>query len=138
MDTDQLSKFTINEETKKLMRRNVVLVSIILAFSIIYFIIDWLYWYNALSLPINKVAIKEHYFFYHRLVPVFAIFKMSASILYCIIEYKAYKFQLIGIDKHDEEYFKKGVGYFNITLAISILFFLLSFFEIAYRDLYMN
>jgi hypothetical protein len=132
MEDNIISDFSINEELKKIMRGNLRMMQVLLAFSILYFFVQLFYWIPFFNKSIGSIIIKKNFFYYYRYLPSDAIIKMLVGVGTYIIGYRGFKLQLMAIENKDMLLFKNGTRLFKINLIIAIISFSVSLLQACY------
>src|SRR5690242_13388884 len=130
---DIITGFSADEELKKLVHKKKLLMEILLAFSVIYFVIDLFYWIPTLDTYNTGAYVRKNFFYNHRFLPIESLIRLSVIIICDIIGLKGAKLQVAGVENKDSVSFNRGVRLVNINLFILVLLSAIGILHVIYR-----
>jgi hypothetical protein len=135
MNDNSILNFTIGTDSKNLLQKSTQIIFLLLIFSVLYSLFQLVDWYFFLKNSGSSRLSGDHFFYYYRLSPLISVTEMALSILSYTFVYRSFKCQSTAVNTEDAGLYNKGLRFFNISLMISVVYFLILFANFLYRFL---
>jgi hypothetical protein len=135
MSEDLIANNFAENINKAVIKRNIILIQVVLFMAALYSFIICFDWYLILRDLKTTLTENTFYFFIYRLYPLIQLIVLLISFYGLLLTLKANRLIYLSIEKTDAELFNNGYTYFSkasllsiISLSITIILMLLKFF----------
>ncbi len=116
-----------------LIKKNFILSKAVFKLSILYAILELLYWYITLSGSLRHILNTNAAFYYYRILPVIAFIVMGIGITGTLLYVKANKMIDLSIENASTDLFNSGYQLYYQSSKLSVLSFCISIMLVGAR-----
>jgi hypothetical protein len=122
MSEDLISNSFGNNVNKGIIKRNIVLLKIVLILYLIYTLFTIVEWY-FLVISANLLKQTALIFFHYKITPVIVAISLILGIFIWVFYLKAHKLILLSFEDDNADFFNEGYSFFNKATTLNIIGF---------------